>query len=115
MKKTLAIVLTTSLFIAGCASADKKDSAAMSGTTPAILQAQADLDKAIASGAQWRIIDSATGSTAVDLSKLLKVAEEKAKTGETGEANRIAVRVSESAKLGMQQSKRYAKTTPYYN
>ncbi|MCP4008344.1 MAG: hypothetical protein GY726_02390 [Proteobacteria bacterium] len=118
MKKALAIVLTTSLLIAGCASTDKKEemaAAPAAATTPAIAQAKADLDAAIAAGAQWRIIDKATGSTAVDLTKLLKVAEEKATAGETDEANRIAARVSEASKIGIEQSKRYAGTAPYYN
>jgi outer membrane murein-binding lipoprotein Lpp len=76
MKKTLAIVLTTSFLVAGCSTADKKDDMAMAvNTTPAVTQAKADLDHAIAAGAQWRLIDKATGSKAVDLSKLMKVAE----------------------------------------
>lgn len=118
MKKALAIVLTTSFLIAGCASDGKKEEMAMApaaATTPAITQAKSDLDAAIAANAQWRIIDKATGSKAVDLKKLLKVAEEKAKAGEIDEANRIAARVSKAATTGIEQSKRYAGATPYYN
>jgi len=116
MKKTLAIVLTTSLFIAGCASTDKKDSMAMTeGTNPAITQAKADLDEAVAAGAQWRIIDKSTGSKAVDLTKLLKVAEKKAEAGDMEEANRIAARVSKASKTSLEQHKRYAGASPYYN
>ncbi len=118
MKKALAIVLTTSILLAGCVSTDQKEEMAAvpaAATTPAITQAKADLDAAIAAGAQWRIIDKATGSKAVDLTKLLKVAEEKATAGETDEANRIAARVSEASKIGIEQSERYAGTAPYYN
>lgn len=119
MKKAIAIVLTTSLFLAACASDGKKDEMVMAKdttmTTPAITQAKADLDAAIAAGAQWRIIDKATGSTAVDLSKLLKVAEEKAKAGEMDEANRIAAHISHAAQAAVEQSKRYAGAAPNYN
>ena len=116
MKKTLAIVLTTSFLVAGCATADKKDDMAMAmTTTPAVTQAKADLDQAIAAGAQWRLIDKATGSKAVDLSKLMKVAEEKAAAGETDEANRIAARISQASETAIKQSERYAATVPYYN
>lgn len=115
MNKTLAIVLTASFLLAGCSSADKKDDMAKTMTTPAVTQAKSDLDKAIAAGAQWRLIDKATGGTAVDLSKLMKVAEEKAAAGETDEANRIAARISKASETAIEQSKRYAATAPYYN
>jgi outer membrane murein-binding lipoprotein Lpp len=115
MNKTLAIVLTTSFLLAGCSSADKKDDMAKTMTTPAVTQAKADLDKAIAAGAEWRLIDTATGGKAVNLSKLMKVAEEKAAAGETDEANRIAARISKASETAIEQSKRYAATAPYYN
>jgi outer membrane murein-binding lipoprotein Lpp len=115
MKKTLAIVLTTSFLLAGCAGTDKKDDMAMAMTTPAVTQAKADLDKAIAAGAHWRLIDKSTGGKAVNLSKLMEVAEEKAAAGETEEANRIAARISKASETAIEQSKRYAGTTPYYN
>jgi outer membrane murein-binding lipoprotein Lpp len=115
MNKTLAIILTASFLLAGCSSADKKDDMTMTMTTPAVTQAKSDLDKAIAAGAQWRLIDKATGGTAVDLSKLMKVAEEKAAAGETDEANRIAARISKASETAIEQSKRYAATAPYYN
>jgi len=116
MKQALAIVLTTSLLFAGCASTETKDDAAMASvTTPAITQAKADLDTAIKAGAQWRIIDKSTGSKAVDLTKLLAVAEKKAEAGEMDEANRIAARVSKASNIAVGQQKRYAGTMPYYN
>ena len=117
MKKTLAIVLTTSFLVAGCAGTDKKEEMAMAKTmtTPAVTQAKADLDKAIAAGAHWRLIDKSTGGKAVNLSKLTKVAEEKAAAGETDEANRIAARISKASETAIEQSERYAATAPYYN
>jgi hypothetical protein len=116
MKISLALALTTSLFIAGCATADgeKKEEMAMA-TTPAVTQAKADLKAAIAGGAQWRLIDKSTGGAAVDLKKLMKVAEEKAAAGETEEADRIAGRISNASKLALEQSARYAGAMPYYN
>ena len=117
MKKILALTLTSSLLVAGCASSGdpKKEEMAKAMTTPEVTQAKADLDASIAAGAQWRIIDKATGGAAVDLSKLLAVAEAKAKAGETEEANRIAARISENSKAAIEQSKRYAGAMPYYN
>lgn len=120
MKKLLAVALTTSIMLTGCATADSHDKEKMAMDNAetgggAIAQAQADLDAAIAVGAQWRIIDKATGSKAVDLNKLMGVAKEKAEAGETEEADRIAMRISETSKIAMEQQKRYAGTTPYYN
>ena len=117
MKKTLALALTTSLFIAGCASAgsEKKPMAmeADAGNT-AIVQAEKDLAAAIDAKAQWKILDPATGGKAVSLSKLLKVAKKKAEEGNMDEANRIAERVSEISKISVTQSERYAGAMPYY-
>jgi len=116
MKKALAVILTSSLFIAGCASTEMKEDKPMEMMGSAVVtQAHADLDAAVAMGAEWRLIDKATGSKAVNLSKLMKVVDEKAKAGETEEADRIAARISEASKIAMDQHKRYAGATPYYN
>ena len=117
MKKTLALALTTSVLIAGCASSGdgKKEEMAKAAMVPAeVTQAKSDLDAAIAAKSQWRLIDKTTGGAAVDLSKLLKVAEEKAAAGETEEAVRIAKRVSYAATTGVEQAKRYAGAKPSY-
>lgn len=119
MKKLLTVALTTSLVLAGCATADSHDKEKMAMDKEmsggAVAQAQSDLDAAIAVGAQWRLIDKATGSKAVNLKKLMEVAKEKAAAGETEEADRIAMRISEATKMAMEQQKRYAGATPYYN
>ena len=118
MKKTLALAaLTTTLFIAGCTSTggEKKPMAEATMGSPAIVQAEKDLAAAIDADAQWKILDKATGGTAVSLSKLLKVAKKKAEEGDMAEANRIAERVSEISKISITQSERYAGAMPYYN
>lgn len=115
MKKTLALALTTSLFIAGCASTgSEKEPMAMEAGDSAIVQAEKDLAAAIDAQAQWKILDPATGGKAVSLSKLLKVAKKKAEEGNMDEANRIAERVSEISKISVTQSERYAGAMPYY-
>ena len=117
MKKTLALALTASLFIAGCASTGSEEKPmAMDASTgsPAIAQAEKDLATAIDAQAQWKILDPATGGKAVSLSKLLKVAKKKAEEGNMDEANRIAARVSEISKISTAQSARYAGSMPYY-
>jgi len=117
MKKLLALTLSSTLFIAGCASNADSDKMPMAGdgmATTTIAQAEKDLNAAIEAGAQWRLIDKSTGGKAVDMSKLLSVAKKKAEEGDMKEANRIAMRVSDMSKVSLDQSKRYAGATPYY-
>ena len=117
MKIAIALALSTSLFIAGCASTDgdmKKEEMAAAPSNAVIAQAKTDLDAVLAAGAQWRVVDPATGSKAVDLKKLYAAAEKKAAEGDTAEAERIAKRVSEIAEVSLEQSKRYAGSMPYY-
>lgn len=118
MKKLLALTLLSStLFVAGCASSADSDKMAMASNgmaDSAIAQAEKDLNAAIAADAQWRVIDKATGSKSVDMSKLLSVAKKKAEEGDMKEADRIAMRISEMSKISLEQSKRYAGALPYY-
>lgn len=117
MKIAIALALSTSLLIAGCASTDgemKKEEMAAAPSNAVIAQAKTDLDAVLAAGAQWRVVDSATGSSAVDLKKLYAEAEKQAAAGNTAEAERIAMRVSEIAGVALEQSKRYAGSMPYY-
>ena len=126
MRKLLALALTTSFVIAGCASTGSDDKAGMAAADSSmaadsmaidspVAQAEADLAAAIEAHGQWRVIDKATGSKAVNLTDLMKVAKEKAEAGETEEANRIAAHISKAAKIGTEQAARYAGATPYYN
>lgn len=118
MKKTLALALTTSLFVAGCASTgdDMKGDMTKAATLPEIEQAKADLDAAIAAKSQWMLLDKTTGGAAVNLTKLLEVAEEKAAAGEIDEAKRIAEKISYASKTAIDQAKRYggANAMPKY-
>lgn len=121
MKKTLALALTTSLFVAGCASTGdemKKEEMAKAAAMPAeVTQAKADLDAAIAAKSQWMLLDKTTGNAAVDLTKLLKVAQDKAAAGETEEAIRIAEKISYASKVGIEQANLYggSNAMPKYN
>ena len=118
MRKSLALVLTSSLLISACATSTNHDKEKMAGEMSSddpMAQAETDLAAATAAGGQWRVIDTATGSKAVDLSKLMEAAKKKAEAGETEEANRMAMHVSKAAKIGLEQAERYAGTTPYYN
>lgn len=80
-----------------------------------IAQAGADLKAAKAAKGEWRILDSATGGSAVPLSKALKAAQKLLDGGDASEAYRLAQRVSESAKLGAAQSAEQASAAPTYN
>ena len=119
MKLAIALALSTSLLIAGCASTEgemkKEEMAAAPAPSNAVLaQAKTDLDAALAAGAQWRVVDPATGSSAVDLNKLYAAAEKKAAEGDIAEAERIAEHVSQIANTAVGQAKRYAGSMPYY-
>jgi len=80
-----------------------------------IAQAGVDLDAAKAAKGEWRILDSATGGSAVPLSKALKAAQKLLDGGDASEAYRLAHRVSESAQLGAAQSAGQANAAPSYN
>ena len=80
-----------------------------------IAQAGADLKAAKAAKGEWRILDSATGGSAVPLRKALKAAQKLLDGGDASEAYRLAQRVSESAKLGAAQSAEQASAAPSYN
>ena len=80
-----------------------------------IAQAGADLKAAKAAKGEWRILDSATGGSAVPISKALKAAQKLLDEGDAAEAYRLAQRVSESAQLGLAQSAEQASAAPSYN
>ena len=121
MKHYLAALLGASILLTGCATADshgkmKKEMKPEMAMSSAVEQAKADLKAAKAAGGHWRVIDKkATGGKAQNLSKLLKVAEKKAKEGDMAEADRIAKKVSKFATMGQKQSELYKGSTPYYN
>ena len=115
MKKSylFTLMMGASIFVTGCAS-NVATSPEPDPTLPALAQAKTDLSLAKTHGSEWRVIDKATGGKAQDLSKLLKVAEEKAAEGDIQEAERIAERVSTFAQTGCCQSVKYKGSTPYY-
>ncbi len=115
MKKSLVMALASTLVIAGCASAGSDDKAKMMAPSAALTQAAADVKAAKAVSGEWRVIDKATGGSAVSLSKLLKAAHKKAEAGDAAEADRIAAHISKAAAIGIAQAKRYAGVKPYYN
>jgi len=80
-----------------------------------IAQASSDLDAVKAAGGVWRLIDPATGGSAVGITKLLKVAKSKLEAGEINEAYRIAGRVSAAAQLGLVQVASEITAGPIYN
>ncbi len=76
--------------------------------------ATTDLTAAKKAGAIWRLVDKATGGSAVGIDKLLAVAKKKFDKGEFDEANRIALRVSWAAHTGIAQADGQASITPNY-
>ncbi len=79
-----------------------------------ITQAEQDLKFAAKSGALWRLVDKATGSGAVGIDKLLKLAKKKLDEGQKDEAKRLATRVSWAAQLGINQANEQKQAKPYY-
>ena len=114
MKSYVFTLISASIFVTGCASNVVTSPDPAASTLPALAQAKTDLSQAKAHHSEWRIIDKATGGSAQDLSKLLKVAEKKAIEGDIQEAERIAGQVSTFAKLGVAQSLKYKGSKPNY-
>jgi hypothetical protein len=65
-------------------------------------------------GHEWRLIDPATGPDSETLTVLLDLAARLAARGQDGEALRIATRVKEAARLGLQQAADNAHAGPHY-
>ncbi len=119
MKNKFTTAIATAFLLAGCATSDNNDKAAMSTDAAmgnaVIAQAEADVKTALDAGAQWLILDKSAGSKAVSFNKLIEIAKEKEAAGETEEAERIAMHVSEASKMALGQHERYANARPRYN
>ena len=85
-----------------------------SSTAETITQAEQDLKSATRSSAVWRLVDKATGSGAVGIDKLLKLAKKKLNEGQDDEAKRLAMRVSWAAQLGINQANEQKQAKPFY-
>ena len=85
-----------------------------SNAAATITQAEQDLKSAAQSGAVWRLVDKATGSGAVGIDKLLKLAKKKLDEGQDNEAQRLATRVSWAAQLGINQANEQKPAKPFY-
>ncbi len=85
-----------------------------SSAAETIIQAENDLKSAAQSSAVWRLVDKATGSGAVGIDKLLKLAKKKLDEGQDDEAKRLATRVSWAAHLGITQANDQKQAKPYY-
>ena len=85
-----------------------------SNAAETITQAEQDLKSAAQSGAVWRLVDKATGSGAVGIDKLLKLAKKKLNEGQDEEAKRLAMRVSWAAQLGINQANEQKQAKPFY-
>ena len=79
-----------------------------------ITQAEQDLKSAGQSSAIWRLVDKATGSSAIGIDKLLKLAKKKLDDGQDDEAKRLATLVSWAAQLGINQANKQEHVKPYY-
>ena len=85
-----------------------------SNAAEAIIQAEKDLKSAAQSDAIWRLVDKATGSGAIGIDKLLKLAKKKLDKGQVDEAKRLATRVSWAAQLGITQANEQKQAKPFY-
>ena len=87
---------------------------ASSDSDAALAKAASLVAQAKQVGGEWRLLDSATGSKAGSLSKLLAAAQDKAANGEDDEVIRIANKVIEAAMLGIEQAESQASVSPTY-
>ena len=85
-----------------------------SNTAETINRAEQDLKSAVQSSAVWRLVDKATGSGAIGIDRLLKLAKKKLDDGQDDEAKRLAMRVSWAAQLGMDQANKQKSVKPFY-
>ena len=85
-----------------------------SNAAETITQAEQDLKSAAQSSAVWRLVDKATGSGAVGIDKLLKLAKKKLDEGQDEEAKRLAERVSWAAQLGISQADGQKQAKPFF-
>ncbi len=124
-KVLVALTASALLGLTGCAGMEAKQEmkpapkAAMtsmdkSGADKAIAIADKELAAVKQAGHEWQLIDKATGGSSQPLSKLLDAAKKARDEGDTAEAIRIANRVTENAKLGLQQAKEQANAGPFY-
>ena len=111
---TLGVTEATDLVYLQAAGLSDAQNATAEQAAQMIAQAKADADAAKAASGVWRLLDSATGGSAVPLGKMIKVAEASLEAGDNAEAYRLAQRVSESARLGIEQSISQANAAPYY-
>ncbi len=113
--RNLFIMGIGTLMLAGCAQTPMTYGDPAAELNVAIQTAEKKLAMAQEANAEWRIIDKATGGSAVDLSKILSVAKEKAEAGEMDEARRLADAVIKYSELGLKQSAEQAGSGPVYN
>ncbi|GJL81736.1 MAG: hypothetical protein DHS20C01_13700 [marine bacterium B5-7] len=114
MRKLLLTGIYT-LLLVGCATVPPEGASAGASVDEVLAMADQKLSEAKAAKAEWMIIDSATGSKAVSLTKVLAAAKEKAAAGETDEAMRMANRVIESSELGIEQVMSQKDAAPSFN
>ena len=113
-KLARAVAVSGFLGLAACQTSVAGDKA--TDAQQAIDQAEKALASADSAGSVWQLIDKATGSSSVSLSKLLGAAKKKSEAGEFDEAIRIANRVSDAAMLGVEQAEsQKGKVAPFYN
>ena len=111
---TLGVTEATDLVYLQTAGLSDAQNATAEQAAQMIAQAKSDADAAKAASGLWRLLDSATGGSAVPLTKMIKAAEASLEAGDNAEAYRLAHRVSESARLGIEQSISQANAGPYY-
>jgi hypothetical protein len=111
---TLGVTEATDLVYLQAAGLSDAQNATAEQAAQMIAQAKTDADAAKAVKSVWRLLDKATGGKAVPLGKVIKAAEASLEAGDNAEAYRLAHRVSESARLGIEQSISQANAAPYY-
>lgn len=111
---TLGVTEATDLVYLQAAGLSDAQNATAEQAAQMIAQAKTDADAAKAVNSVWRLLDKATGGKAVPLGKVIKAAEASLEAGDNAEAYRLAHRVSESARLGIDQSISQANAAPYY-
>ena len=111
------LIIMGLLLLGGCVGLENVDSSVKTidhQQNQLLRQAELDTANAINRGAEWRVRDRITGNRAVNLSVLLELAQRMQQYGETAEATRLAIKISQLVAVALQQADDNSNALPRY-
>jgi len=107
------------IILGGCQTSQKTEDSlptleTYNGENPWLNQAEKDVNLAIERGVEWRVRHEIVNNNAVNLSQLLKVAQELQNAGKSDEATQLSLEISQLVVLALQQSNGNENASPVY-